>query len=83
MKKYIHSVLKKLGYKISNIGKKEKDLKNLVQSFTVQNDPHNLVIRSASYLFEIKRYFPELVLESHKEGVLASFNDLKLYIESS
>ncbi|MFV5694948.1 FkbM family methyltransferase [Flavobacterium sp. LB3P122] len=82
MKKYIHSVLKKLGYKISNIAKKEKDLKNLVRSFTVQNDPHNLVFKSAPYLFEIKKYFPELVLESHEEGVLASFNDLKLYIES-
>ncbi|MFV5688928.1 FkbM family methyltransferase [Flavobacterium sp. ZT3R25] len=82
MKKYIHSVLKKLGYKISNIAKKEKDLKNLVRSFTVLNDPHNLVFRSAPYLFEIKKYFPELVLERHEDGVLASFNDLKLYIES-
>ncbi|MFV5692450.1 FkbM family methyltransferase [Flavobacterium sp. LT1R49] len=82
MKKYIHSVLKKLGYKISNIAKKEKDLKNLVRSFTVQNDPHNLVFKSAPYLFEIKKYFPELVLERHEDGVLASFNDLKLYIES-
>lgn len=83
MKKYIHKVLSKFGYKISNISKKEKELQNLVQSFAVQNEQHNLVMSSASYLFEIKKYFPELVLNSHKEGVLAHFNGLKLYIESS
>lgn len=83
MKEYIHKVLKNFGYKISNITKKEKDLKNLVEGFAVQNDIHNLVFRSAPYLFEIKKYFPELVMESHKEGVLASFNNLKLYVETS
>nr|WP_314897222.1 FkbM family methyltransferase [uncultured Flavobacterium sp.] len=82
MKEYIHKVLRKFGYKISNISKKEKELQNLVRSFAVQNDIHNLVFRSAPYLSEIKKYFPKLVLESHKEGVLASFNDLKLYIET-
>ncbi|MFV7236083.1 FkbM family methyltransferase [Flavobacterium sp. ZB4R12] len=82
MKEYIHKVLRKFGYKISNISKKEKELQNLIRSFAVQNDIHNLVFRSAPYLFEIKKYFPKLVLESHKEGVLASFNDLKLYIET-
>lgn len=82
MKKYIHKLLKKLGYKISNISKKEKELQNLVQSFAVENDKNNLVFRSAPYLFEIKKQFPELVLENHKGGVLASFHDLKVYIES-
>lgn len=83
MKKYIHTLLKKLGYKVSNIAKKELDLKNLVNGFAIQSDRHNLVIESAPYLFEIKKYFPELVLESHKDGVLACFNGLKIYVESS
>ncbi|WP_291102512.1 MULTISPECIES: FkbM family methyltransferase [unclassified Flavobacterium] len=83
MKNQIHKVLKKLGYKISNISKKEKSIKDLVRSFAVTNDTHNLVISSAAYLFEIKKHFPELVLESHKEGVLASFNGLQLYVETS
>jgi FkbM family methyltransferase len=83
MKEYIHSLLKKLGYKVSNISKKEQNIKNLVAGFAVQNNSNDLVIRSAPYLFEIKKYFPELTLESHKEGVLAHFNDLQLYIESS
>jgi FkbM family methyltransferase len=82
MKKYIHKLLKKSGYKISNISAKEKELQNFVESFAVQNDINNLVFRSAPYLFEIKKYFPKLILESHKEGVLASFNDLKVYVES-
>ena len=83
MNKQIHTILKKLGYKISNIGKKEKEIQDLVRRFAVQNDTNNLVYNSALYLFEIKKHFPELVLEGHKEGVLASFNGLQFYIESS
>lgn len=83
MKEYIHNLLKKLGYKVLNISQKEKDLKNLVAGFAVPNDIHHLVIDSAPYLFEIKKQFPELTLESHKEGVLASFNGLQIYLESS
>lgn len=83
MKKHIHTLLKKWGYKISNISQKEKDIQDLVRGFAVENDTANLVLNSASYLFEIKKYFPELVLESHKDGVLACFNDLKVYVESS
>jgi len=82
MKKQLHKVLKDLGYKITNISQKEKDLQDLVRGFAVANDTHHLVFNSASYLSGIKKQFPELVLERHKEGVLARFKDLKLYIES-
>ncbi len=82
MKKYIHMLAKRFGYKISNISQKEQDLKNPIDGFGVQNDTNDLVLKSAPYLFEIKKYFPELVLESLKDGVLACFNDLKLYIEN-
>lgn len=83
MKKQIHKLLFNFGYKISNIAKKEKAIKELVQSFAVSKDRQNLVISAAPYLFEIKKQFPELTLESHKEGVLACFQDLKFYIETS
>lgn len=83
MKDYLHKLLYKLGYKVSNISQKEQDLKNLVRSFAVSNDRHPLLIASAPYLFEIKKQFPELTLQSHKEGVLARFNGLQLYLESS
>lgn len=82
MTKYIHKVLKDFGYKLSNISKKEKEVQNLVQSFGVTNDKNLLVLNSVSYLFEIKKQFPELSLVSHKDGVLANFATLKLYIES-
>lgn len=82
MKEYIHRLIKKLGYKISNISKKEKDIQDLVRSFDVKIDKNDLVFNSASYLFEIKKYFPELKLESHKDGVITYINDLKIYIES-
>jgi FkbM family methyltransferase len=82
MKKFIHKVLKDFGYKLSNISKKEKEVQNLVQSFAVENDINNLVYNSSAYLFEIKKHFPSLSLESHKNGVLANFATLQLYIES-
>ncbi|WP_016991064.1 FkbM family methyltransferase [Flavobacterium sp. ACAM 123] len=82
MNKQIHFLAKKLGYKISNISQKEKEIQNLIKSFAVRHDKNNLVFRSASYLFEIKKNFPELSIKSHKEGVVAQFNGLKFYIES-
>jgi len=83
MKKYLHKVLKDFGYKLTNVSKKEKEVQDLVRSFGVENDVNKLVFNSASYLFVVKKQFPELTLESHKEGVLARFKGLKLYIESS
>jgi FkbM family methyltransferase len=83
MKKYIHKVLKDFGYKLTNVSKKEKEVQDLVRSFAVENDTHDLVLKSASYLVEIKKQFPELNLERHKEGVLARFKGLQLYLESS
>ncbi|WP_281336373.1 FkbM family methyltransferase [Flavobacterium eburneipallidum] len=80
--KQIHKVVKRLGYKITNISKKEKEVSDLVNSFAVQNDVNNLVLNSSAHLFEIKKQFPELALEHHKDGVLASFNGLQLYLES-
>ncbi|MFT5251355.1 MAG: FkbM family methyltransferase [Flavobacteriales bacterium] len=82
MNKQIHKVAKKLGYKISNISKKEREVRDLVDGFAVKNDNNNLVFHSVPYLFEIKKQFPELTLQSHKQGVLASFDGLQLYIES-
>ena len=82
MKKQIHSVLNKLGYKIVNTGLKEKQFHDFVTSFALENDPNNLVYKSAPDLLMIKKYFPELTLKNHKDGVLASFAGLKLYIES-
>jgi FkbM family methyltransferase len=83
MNKQIHSILKKMGYKVSNIAQKERSIRDLVESFGVQNDANKLVFNSAPYLFEIKKKFPELTLESYKDGVLACFNGLQLYLESS
>jgi FkbM family methyltransferase len=53
-----------------------------VGNFAVKNDKNNLVFNSAPYLFEIKKQFPELTLQNHKDGVLASFVGLLVYIES-
>ena len=82
MKQLIHSVLNRLGYKILNTGIKEKQFRNFVKSFGLVNDPNDLVYKSASDLIVIKKYFPDLTLENHKDGVLASFNNLKIYIET-
>lgn len=82
MNKQIHTLLKKLGYKVTNIAKKEKEIQDMVRSFGVEKDTNNLVFNSALYLLEIRKHFPELSLQSHKDGVLASFNGLQIYIES-
>ncbi|QBN19845.1 FkbM family methyltransferase [Flavobacterium nackdongense] len=83
MKKTIHKIIEQLGYKISNISKKEAEKQRFVQRFAVGKDANQLVYNSTDYLFVIKKHFPELSLVPHKEGVLASFSTLKLYLESS
>ena len=82
MKQLIHSVLNRLGYKILNTGTKEKQFRNFVKSFGLINDPNDLVYKSASDLLVIKKYFPDLTLENHKDGVLARFKNFKIYIET-
>jgi FkbM family methyltransferase len=82
MKKIMHSIFNNLGFKIVNIGIKDKQYRNLVKSFDLENDPNDLVFKSASDVLVIKKYFPDLTLENHKNGVLASFKGLKLYIET-
>ena len=82
MKQLIHSVLNRLGYKILNTGIKEKQFRNFVKSFGLVNDPNDLVYKSASDLIVIKKHFPDLTLENHKDGVLARFKNLKIYIET-
>ena len=66
-----------------NVSQKEKIVQDLVAGFALANESQALVIESAPYLFEIKKQFPELSLVRHKEGVLARFKDLQLYLESS
>jgi FkbM family methyltransferase len=82
MNKQIHIFLKKLGYKVSNISTREKEIQELVNNFAVQNDISNLVFNSAPYLLEIRKYFPDIELKKHKEGVIAFFNGLAIYVES-
>lgn len=82
MKQLIHSVFNRLGYKILNTGTKEKQFRNFVKSLGLINDPNDLVYKSASDLIAIKKYFPDLTLENNRDGVLASFNNLKMYIET-
>jgi FkbM family methyltransferase len=83
LKKTIHKIIAQLGYKISNVSKKEAEKQSFVRNFAVGKDANQLVYNSTDYLFVIKKHFPELQLMSHKEGVLASFSTLKLYLESS
>jgi FkbM family methyltransferase len=83
MNKLIHRVAGKLGFKITNVSKKEKDIKDLIHSLSIIEDKNDLVYNSASYIFLLKKYFPELTIDSTRDGVLVCFNDLKFYVESS
>jgi FkbM family methyltransferase len=83
MKKLIHSLLKSVGFKIVNTGIKEVQYRNFVKSFDLENDPNDLVFKSASDVLVIKKHFPELTIENHKDGVLSSFKGLKIYIETT
>lgn len=82
MKKYIYMVFRKFGYKISNEAKRKKEIKDQIKLLGIDNDYNNLIFRSFDHIKKIKEYYPNLLIESHREGVIIEFESLKIYLES-
>jgi FkbM family methyltransferase len=82
MKKYIYTVFRKFGYKISNEAKRKKEIKDEIKSYGIDEDNNNLIFRSFEHFKKIKNKYPNINIESHKGGVIVEFENLKFYIET-
>jgi FkbM family methyltransferase len=82
MKKYIYTVFRKFGYKISNEAKRKKEIKDEIKSYGIDEYNNNLIFRSFEHFKKIKNKYPNINIESHKEGVIVEFENLKFYIET-
>ncbi|GAB3711830.1 FkbM family methyltransferase [Flavobacterium koreense] len=82
MKKTVYKALKRLGYTITNDDKRKLEISNQVKEFGILSDVNNIVFRSMKWIKELKEFYPELKLESEKNGVIVQFNNLKFFIES-
>lgn len=81
MKKALHLLITKLGFKIENIKKiKEREI-NSLKKFNIKNN-FELLFSSRKYILALDNKFENLKIESHKDGFLVSFSNLTFYVES-
>ena len=81
MKKIVHLLIDKLGFRIENKRKiNEKEI-NSLKKFNTKNN-FELLFSSRKYILALDSKFENLKIESHKEGFWVSFSNLTFYVES-
>jgi FkbM family methyltransferase len=81
MKKIVHLLINKLGFRIENKRKiTEKEI-NSLKKYNIK-DNFELLFSSRKYVLALDNKFENLKIESHKEGFLVSFSNLTFYVES-
>ncbi|MFV5686298.1 FkbM family methyltransferase [Flavobacterium sp. GB2R13] len=81
MKKIIHSILKKYGFRIENTNTLFQKRRDYLTKYNVIINK-DLVLESYSDIIKLEKYLSIESIEDYKEGVIISFNNLKLYVES-
>ena len=81
MKKIVHLLINKLGFRIENRRKiNEKEI-NSLKKFNIKNNFESL-FSSRKYILALDHKFENLKIENHKEGFLVHFSNLTFYVES-
>jgi FkbM family methyltransferase len=81
MKKIVHLLINKLGFRIENKRKiNEKEI-NSLKKFNIKNN-FELLFSSRKYILALDHKFENLKIENHKDGFLISFSNLTFYVES-
>tara|TARA_R110002033_G_scaffold34427_1_gene72098 strand:+ start:6651 stop:7535 length:885 start_codon:yes stop_codon:yes gene_type:complete len=81
MKKLLYKYLKKIGFKIENINKIRKKRIEYLNFFGVQKNSE-LLIKSYDFIFNINNTFADLKIEDFNQGLLFSFDNNKIYVET-
>ncbi len=82
VKTILKYIVSKLGYKIININEKENMLNTKIDKLGIRSN-RILLYNSFSYYEKLKQKFPELKIVEEDCGFIISFENLKIYIEST
>ena len=81
IKKIIHQVLKKYGFRIENKNKMFRNRRAYLSKYnTVKNK--ELLLKSYLDIIKLENYIKIDSIEDYKDGVLIAFDNFKIYIES-
>lgn len=80
MKKNLYKIINKLGYRIE----KKRSRQELFPSLNKYNAGKNydLLFNSKTHIINLEKVFSDFSLKKHENGFIASFLDLKIYVES-
>ncbi len=81
MKKLLYKSLKKIGFKIENINKIRKKKIEHLNCFGVKKNSE-LLIKSYDFILNINNTFANLKIEDSNQGLLFSFDNNKVYVET-
>jgi len=81
MKKIVHLLINKVGFKIVNQRKLNEKEINSLKKFNTKNN-FELLFSARKYILALDNKFQNLKLESHEGGFLVSFSNLTFYVES-
>ena len=81
MRYAFYKLINKLGYKIENRNNIKLNKINSLKKFHVISN-HDLLYNAQEFVFKLEKEFSDFRIESHEEGFLVYFFNLKIYVES-
>ena len=81
MRYAFYKLINKLGYKIENRNNIKLNKINSLKKFHVISN-HDLLYNAQEFVFKLEKQFSDFRIESHEEGFLVYFFNLKVYVES-
>lgn len=81
MKKYLFTLINKLGYRIINKRKEREQLIVPLKKYQIEEN-FNILFQSKYYIQNLENKFKKLSIVNHKGGFLVGFLDLSIYVES-
>ena len=81
MKKYLYSLIHKLGYKIENKNKIKQNQRDSLNKFNVKEN-FDLLLSARKFVLALDEAYDNLSIVNHKEGFLVSILNMSIYVES-
>lgn len=82
MKKFLFSLVNKLGYRIVNKNSERELLALPLQKYKISNNFETL-FQSKYYIQNLEKKYKDLTIINHKEGFLVGFQGFSIYVESN
>ena len=83
MKNFIYKTINRLGYRIENKRKYQKQFKErLISKFKI-SDNFELFVRAEKFIDSLSTRYKDISFINHKDGFIAKFSNFQFYLESA